>query len=99
MGVIREERPGIDGEGAGFRQRGHPGYELVSVGVVPEDDAPLEPSHHTKSGRHRGGLVRGVRLKQLLDDFYYTQFSNLIFGILENSDVLFVTIIKSLVIA
>jgi hypothetical protein len=31
-------------EGAGVRQRGYPGHERVSVGVVSEDGAPLQSS-------------------------------------------------------
>ena len=62
-----------NGRGCGDREPPGPGADSggesgpVPVGVVPEDDAPLEPPHHhvllsvgrrfrTKSGRHPGGL-------------------------------------------
>jgi len=52
VGVVREEGPGADGSGALLHQPGEVGDEGRAVRVVPDDDAPLNPSHH--------GVVPGV---------------------------------------
>jgi len=46
VGVIREEGPGVDGQGAGGRERRQPGEEIRPVGVVPKDRPPFDPTHH-----------------------------------------------------
>ena len=53
VGVIREERPGVDGPGARLRQGSEPGDEVGAIGVIPEDDCPLDPAHHD--------MVQGAR--------------------------------------
>ena len=52
VGVVREEGPVADGSGVLLRQPGEVGDEGRAVRVVPDDDAPLNPSHH--------GVVPGV---------------------------------------
>jgi len=46
VGMVRKERPGVDGERPVLRQRGEAGDEVGPVGVVPEDDGSLDPPHH-----------------------------------------------------
>ena len=46
VGVIREERPGVDGECPLLGQPGDPADEVRPVGVVAEDGRPLDPPHH-----------------------------------------------------
>ena len=53
--MIWEERPGVHRDGPRLGQRGQADDEVLPVGVVPEDDAPLEPPHHTKSGIEDSG--------------------------------------------
>ena len=45
MEVIREERPGLYDPGAGLHLGPEPGEEVGAIGVTPEDDGPLHPSH------------------------------------------------------
>jgi hypothetical protein len=56
MGMIGEERPGIDDPGSrlgeGFQTRD----EIAAVGVVPKDSRPLDPPHH-----HMMQSVRGIQ--------------------------------------
>jgi hypothetical protein len=58
MGVVREERPGGDGEGAVRRQGRQAGDEVRAVRVVLEDGTALKaPHHHVVEGPpHRGGV-------------------------------------------
>jgi len=44
--VVREQGPGVHGEGSRLDQSPHPGAEIAPIGVVPEDAAALESSHH-----------------------------------------------------
>jgi len=46
MRVVREERPGVDGEGAVRRQGRQPRDEVRAVRVVAEDGPALEAPHH-----------------------------------------------------
>jgi hypothetical protein len=53
VGVVREERPGIDPPGARFCERREPREKVVPVGVIFEDNPALQPPHHH--------VVKGLR--------------------------------------
>ena len=63
--MVRQERPGVDGEGAALRQGGEVGHEVSPVHMICEDDAALESPHHHMvelsgaSKRACRGMVRG----------------------------------------
>jgi hypothetical protein len=60
VGMIREERPGVDRPGALRRQSGHAGHEVGAVRVVAEERGPLNPPHHDVMegvGRIEAGLA------------------------------------------
>jgi len=61
MGVVREEGPGVDGEGALRRQAGQAGDEVVAVRVVSEDRAALQAPHHDMVEDSRGIKTRLTR--------------------------------------
>jgi len=44
--VVREQGPGVHGEGSRLDQSPHPGADIAPIGVVPEEGAALESSHH-----------------------------------------------------
>jgi len=44
--VVREERPGVDGEGPRRRQRGQARDEIAAIGVVAEQWPALDAAHH-----------------------------------------------------
>jgi hypothetical protein len=44
--VVREQGPCVHGEPGRLDQAPHPGTEIAPIGVVPEDGAALEASHH-----------------------------------------------------
>jgi hypothetical protein len=46
VGVVREQRPGIDRPGSRLGQGREPGHEVVPVLVIPKDGSPLDASHH-----------------------------------------------------
>ncbi len=46
VGVVRQARPGEDGEGSALRERRQAPDEVPPVGVVPEDGAALQAPHH-----------------------------------------------------
>jgi len=46
VGVVGQEGPGVDGEGARFREGGEAGDEIRAVGIIPEEGAALDPPHH-----------------------------------------------------
>jgi hypothetical protein len=46
VGVVGQEGPGVDGEGARFRQRRETRDEIRAVGIIPEKSATLDPPHH-----------------------------------------------------
>ena len=64
IGMIREERPGADGEDPGGLCEGSPAREEVGpIPVIPEDHGPLDPPHHhlvgvpvEDSGRRAEGI-------------------------------------------
>ncbi len=61
VGVVRQARPGEDGEGARLRECGQAPDEVPPVGVVPEDGAALQAPHHHVMERVRriqAGLSR-----------------------------------------
>jgi hypothetical protein len=51
--MVREEGPGVDGEGPSLRQGGQAGHEVGSVRGILEDGPPLDPPHHD--------MVEGIR--------------------------------------
>jgi len=53
MGVVGQEGPGGDGEGAGLGEGGHAGDEVGAIDVIPEQGCPFDPPHHQ--------MVQGVR--------------------------------------
>jgi hypothetical protein len=53
--MVGQEGLGGDGEGAGVRKRGQAGDEILPVGVIPENDAPLPTPHY-----HVVESVRGI---------------------------------------
>ena len=53
MDMIREERPGLDGEGAGLYEGRQAREEVGPIPVIPEEGRPLDPPHHH--------MVQGVR--------------------------------------
>ena len=53
VGVIGEARPGENSEGPSFREGREAAHEVLLVGVIPEEDAELQPPHHH--------VVEGVR--------------------------------------
>jgi hypothetical protein len=56
--MVREERPGIDRQRPPLRERGHAGDEVGAVGIVFEEDAPLQsPHHHVVEG------LRGIETR------------------------------------
>jgi hypothetical protein len=44
--MIREQRPGVHGQGARLNQLGQAREEVAPIGVVLEDGPPLDASHH-----------------------------------------------------
>jgi len=59
VSVVREQGPGVDGEGPLLRQAGQASDEVRAVGIIPEDGAPLEPPrHHVAQGL--GGIEPGL---------------------------------------
>jgi len=57
--VVRQERPGVDQEGAGLPQGGEAGHEIGPVHVICEEGPALESAHHhmvEHVGRIQAGL-------------------------------------------
>ena len=57
--MVRQEGPGVDGEGAALRQDGQASHEVGPVHVICEDDAAFESQHHhmvERIGRIQAGL-------------------------------------------
>jgi hypothetical protein len=46
VSVIREQDPRVDPKRSGGRQRREAGRKVGSVGVIAEDEVPLQPLHH-----------------------------------------------------
>ena len=46
MGMIRKERPGIDGESPGLREGRQARDEVGAIHAITEDRGPLDPPHH-----------------------------------------------------
>jgi len=59
VGVIGEERPGVNGEAGARDIRGQPGDDGRVIGLVPEDGAPFHaPDPHLVE--HAGGIETGL---------------------------------------
>jgi hypothetical protein len=61
VGMVRQERPGVDRPGPLCRQVGHAGDKVGAVRVVAEANGSLDPSHHDVVkglGRIEAGLTR-----------------------------------------
>jgi hypothetical protein len=61
MGVIRQESPGKNGQGAYLPQRGQTGNKIASVAIVSKDGLPLDSSHHDMVQSSRGVQARPSR--------------------------------------
>ncbi len=57
--MVREQGPGVDGEGPPLRQTGQARHEVGAVGIIPEDGAPFEPAHHDMV-QDAGGIEAGL---------------------------------------
>ena len=44
--MVREERPGVDGEGPRRRERGQARDEIAAIGIVAEQWPALDAAHH-----------------------------------------------------
>ena len=63
MGMIRKERPGVDGEGHGLCEGSQARDEVGAIHAITEDRGPLDPPHHhlvgvpvEDSGRRAEGI-------------------------------------------
>ena len=61
VGMVREQRPGVDGEGPRLREGRQAGDEVGPVGVVAEEGRPLDPPHHHVVEDPRGIEARLAR--------------------------------------
>jgi hypothetical protein len=68
VGMIWEECPGVDGQGAGLHQEGESREEVDAIEVIPEDDRPLDAPHHH--------MVQGARGIQPRPTGHGTTYAN-----------------------
>jgi hypothetical protein len=57
--MVRQQRPGVDGQGLRLDQLGQAGEEVPAVPVVPEDRAALQTPHHDVL-EDAGGIEAGT---------------------------------------